>query len=779
MTADGRAAAGAAALATLLGALALTPVYSSGRLAARARRRPRRPRRGLLLRVGGPALLGAGDPGHPGPAGCRRSGVALVPLGQLFLVLACSPRSTRRTPSLGVLPTRAASRGSPACWPTGGRAARAGDPGPAAHRAARPHDAVRRRDRGDRRPAGRRRSAGRRWRASACWSSTASRSATITGGIGLVAHRRAGRRARPAALDRPAPAAGRPGAAAEGLAARWAPGRGGLRIGRAALLAGLVVGSVVPTLTEGSLATGLGGAPGSATGTSLDPVAELAGQLTLPEPIDLLRMDASVDDPGYLRAVTLDEYDANAGWTLSNLDGEASIADDDRLAPLPAEQRPARHRDDPVIRARRPVPAGAVLAAVGADAGRPEDDWRFDPATGTVFGRGGPPSAGRATPVPPPSRGPSAALLPRPRLLPRTTVQQRFTACRPRPARSPTASPSCVGTPPALRAGPQHPRLPDRPGQRLPLQPRHRAGHQRRRPGGLPPAPPRLLRAVRRGDGGHGAGRGSPAGWRWATPRAEQDDGSRLITSDDAHAWVEVYFEGLGWVPFDPTPIAVDRRSTCPGRRGADAGRPGAEAGPAAVPSGPTAAPTAARTDRADGAPITSAGARGAVGSRVPLVLGAGVARLVVVAAPAGARTAAAPPGGRPGPPAPCGTSSTATALDVGVRMHPAWTPRRGGAGAGGGRRSPRAAADADGPPRPSAGWRWPRRPASYGPVGAPAPPSRTSSRRCARRAAACWPRPRATSGSRPVVAALRWCGRPVRCRGRRLGGARPLGRAV
>ena len=31
-------------------------------------------------------------------------------------------------------------------------------------------------------------------------------------------------------------------------------------------------------------------------------------------------------------------------------------------------------------------------------------------------------------------------------------------------------------------------------------------------------------------------------------------DGEYLVTSDRAHAWVEVYFEGVGWVRFDPTP---------------------------------------------------------------------------------------------------------------------------------------------------------------------------------------------------------------------------------
>jgi transglutaminase-like putative cysteine protease len=34
----------------------------------------------------------------------------------------------------------------------------------------------------------------------------------------------------------------------------------------------------------------------------------------------------------------------------------------------------------------------------------------------------------------------------------------------------------------------------------------------------------------------------------------EQDDGTYLVQSKDAHAWVEVFFEGYGWLQFEPTP---------------------------------------------------------------------------------------------------------------------------------------------------------------------------------------------------------------------------------
>ena len=40
------------------------------------------------------------------------------------------------------------------------------------------------------------------------------------------------------------------------------------------------------------------------------------------------------------------------------------------------------------------------------------------------------------------------------------------------------------------------------------------------------------------------------------------DTGQFVVTTSDAHAWVEVYFSGIGWIPFDPTPLT-----------GADVGR--------------------------------------------------------------------------------------------------------------------------------------------------------------------------------------------------------------
>ena len=98
----------AAAVATMLGACALTPVYSSAGwmlpvlavvLVVLAG--------GLLLRLGAPAVWARALPGRPVPRRLAAVGVVLVPAGQLLLVLCLlTARYASRDAMFGVLPTR-------------------------------------------------------------------------------------------------------------------------------------------------------------------------------------------------------------------------------------------------------------------------------------------------------------------------------------------------------------------------------------------------------------------------------------------------------------------------------------------------------------------------------------------------------------------------------------------------------------------------------------------------------------------------------------------------
>jgi hypothetical protein len=666
-------------LATLLGACALAPVYSSGGwvppvlavvLVVLAG--------GVLLRAGGLAAWAGVTGGRPVPGAVTAAGVALVPIGQLLL-LGCL-LTTLFAPARAfwaVLPTwtsladlaQVMSNGTaemreqatPAIPLTGLVALTALFVGVVAVLA----DLV---------AVGGRQAglAGVGLLVLYCVPVT-----TINGGIGLLAI------AAPAAgfalllwtdQHRRLPVPRR--AVRAFVVAGAVPA---LRVAAVALAAGLVLGSLIPTLREGSLATGLGGGPGSATGTGLDPVAQLHGQLTLPEPIPLLRLDSSVADPGYLRAVTLDVYDTDAGWSINNLDGETSIADDNRLAPLPGGE-PSR-RVTATLQAIRhddrflPVPTSPLAIQVYGTG-----DWRFDVATGTVFGRGAT-SGGltygvsAAEPRPSPGLLASAGELP-----PGDPVQDRFTVL---PELHPevaalVAELTADGGGPYERVRRIQAYLTDRSrgfiyslstepgtsGNDLADFLRLRRGYCEQYAGTMAV----LVRAA-----------GVPARVALGyTPGTVERGGTRLITSDDAHAWVEVYFDRLGWVPFDPTPISAARAADLPW-----APRTGVEQGPDSAPAPAPAAPSQAgpttRQDRA-GEPVPSAGiSRGAASVLPSLAAATGIALLVAcaVAVPWGLRALQRRRRLADGGAGALWDELAATVQDLGLLLQPSWTPRQ------------------------------------------------------------------------------------------------------
>ncbi|MCW2695133.1 MAG: Transglutaminase, partial [Modestobacter sp.] len=372
-----------------------------------------------------------------------------------------------------------------------------------------------------------------------------------------------------------------------------------LRTGALALIAGVLLPALVPMLSEGSLATGLGDGTGggSGTGSSLDPVAELRGELVRPEPMDLLEVDTAVEDPGYLRAVTLDEY-SGEGWRMSDLDGELSLAAGGPLAPLPG-RTPGREvtatitatgHDDQFLPT---FSAPQTIDVQGSD----DDAWRFDRGNDTVFGRDATTEGLTWTVV---------AEQPQP------SAEDLASAADPRPGdrflrrytELPPLDPSVTalvdeltdpGQSPYQRVRAISDHLTDRSNgfvYSLSTEPgtsgddladflRLKRGYCEQYAGAMGV----LVRAV-----------GVPArvvlGY---TPGERAGDGARVVTSDDAHAWVEAWFSGVGWVPFDPTPISAQRAVPLEWAPRADATVDPAST--PAVPGVPAPLPTAPRAE--------------------------------------------------------------------------------------------------------------------------------------------------------------------------------------
>ncbi|MGY1632111.1 transglutaminaseTgpA domain-containing protein [Geodermatophilus sp. SYSU D01186] len=452
-----------------------------------------------------------------------------------------------------------------------------------------------------------------------------------------------------------------------------------LRTGTIAVLLGLVVGAVVPTLTEGTFAGGIGRGPGGSTGTALDPAAALQGQLTLDEPIDLLRVQASVDDPGYLRVVALEVYDAEDGWSVGNLDGETAVADDSELAPLPG-RRDGRPVDALVTALGHEDVYLPLLYSPLSVSVTDAQQWRFDPGTAAVFGRdvtteGRTWSVAAVEPRPAPEEL-AAAEPPAPDL----PLIQRYTALPPMdPAVTDLVASLTEGltspyervraiyghfTDPANGFEYSLSTAPGTSGDDLADFLRLKRGYCEQYAGAMAA----LVRAA-----------GVPArvvlGY---TPGTVQPDGSRVVTSDDAHAWVEVYFDDLGWIPFDPTPIDVDRAVDLPWSPRVQDQEADDRADAPVVPLPGPVTPTPQLEPVPQQLPAPQAAPESNDWLRPVLLGAAGVlAAATLVAVPAGLRALQRRRRLSDGSAAALWDELSATALDVGLEGDPARTPRQ------------------------------------------------------------------------------------------------------
>jgi len=314
-----------------------------------------------------------------------------------------------------------------------------------------------------------------------------------------------------------------------------------------ALVAGVLAGAVG---TAGRLAD----APRGGADIGLDPFTALRGQLTLSEPKQLLKV-RGLPRPTYLRALTLGDYVPDTGWEAGRPAPGVALT-----GPLPAPSGPgervAVHVENLSYRDYWLPLYGEPVAVSGVD----DQLWAYDPTSGTAY-TSRPREEGdwvQAASLPVPTadqlRGAGRGGV-APAYLKTSGVDPRVTAIA---AQLTAGRPTDFDRTIALLAwftGPDSPfsyslaTAPTKGDDALvEFLTVGRVGYCEQ----FASAMAIMLRT-----------QGVPArvaiGYTAGTETAEY----RTLSTSDAHAWVEVWFEGVGWTVFDPTPL-TDGRTVVP-----------------------------------------------------------------------------------------------------------------------------------------------------------------------------------------------------------------------
>lgn len=417
-------------------------------------------------------------------------------------------------------------------------------------------------------------------------------------------------------------------------------------MGGLALVVALVVGSSLTFVgTAGRLpGAGDGLGPGGAAGIGNQPFTSLRGQLHRGSVVELFRV-RGLERPVYLRALTLRHFDPQVGWTLDEL--PAGVPASGPLPPPPGGRVPEGERIrveiEPVGFQDNWLPVyGVPLELSGTG-----PEWRYAAEVGAVFAPGGPRRPGRYV---------EEAVLPTP------TVEQ-LRAAPPGASYVDPAYLAVDGLDPRVaqlaqdltaeattdfdkaRALNHYFTRPEN-GFRYSLETEGtgsgdalvdflfhgKAGFCQQYASAMAV----MLRAV-----------GVPARVAIGYTSGFDSGEYRVITTEDAHAWVEAFFPGIGWLTFDPTPLADGRGivptyvSENPGSVGEGSSSSDREDVPGG--SGPTPSPASRTSSPTGGTAIQSPG-EGGHGGGFPVWLrwlgGVVLVIAVVLVAPAAVREA-------------------------------------------------------------------------------------------------------------------------------------------